>query len=117
AMVVKANSKNPPDGGDLGGHIASFASLATMIGCGQNHFWHAETEDHGGDLVYFQGHSSPGIYGRAYLEGRITEEQLDNFRQEVDGKGLPSYPHPKLMPEFWQFPTEIGRAHVWTPVT
>jgi len=105
AMVVKANSKNPPDGGDLGGHIASFASLATMIGCGQNHFWHAESEDHGGDLVYFQGHSSPGIYGRAYLEGRITEEQLDNFRQEVDGKGLPSYPHPKLMPEFWQFPT------------
>ncbi|HLV28559.1 MAG TPA: pyruvate dehydrogenase (acetyl-transferring), homodimeric type, partial [Burkholderiaceae bacterium] len=105
AMVVKANSVHPADGGDLGGHIASFASLATMIGCGQNHFWHAETEDHGGDLVYFQGHSSPGIYGRAYLEGRITEEQLDNFRQEVDGKGLPSYPHPKLMPEFWQFPT------------
>ncbi len=105
AMVVKANGKHPADGGDLGGHIASFASLATMIGCGQNHFWHAETEDHGGDLVYFQGHSSPGIYGRAYLEGRITEEQLDNFRQEVDGKGLPSYPHPKLMPEFWQFPT------------
>ncbi len=105
AMVVKANSKHPADGGDLGGHIASFASLATMIGCGQNHFWHAETEEHGGDLVYFQGHSSPGIYGRAYLEGRITEEQLDNFRQEVDGKGLPSYPHPKLMPEFWQFPT------------
>ncbi|NYT23404.1 pyruvate dehydrogenase (acetyl-transferring), homodimeric type [Alcaligenaceae bacterium] len=105
AMVVKANSKHPADGGDLGGHIASFASLATMIGCGQNHFWHAESEGHGGDLVYFQGHSSPGIYGRAYLEGRITEEQLDNFRQEVDGKGLPSYPHPKLMPEFWQFPT------------
>ncbi|MDS1141489.1 pyruvate dehydrogenase (acetyl-transferring), homodimeric type [Pusillimonas sp. SM2304] len=105
AMVVKANNHNPPDGGDLGGHIASFASLATMIGCGQNHFWHAETEDHGGDLVYFQGHSSPGIYGRAYLEGRLTEEQLDNFRQEVDGKGLPSYPHPKLMPDFWQFPT------------
>lgn len=105
AMVVRANSHNPPDGGDLGGHIASFASLATMIGCGQNHFWHAETEDHGGDLVYFQGHSSPGIYGRAYLEGRLTEDQLNNFRQEVDGKGLPSYPHPKLMPEFWQFPT------------
>ncbi|HUH59711.1 MAG TPA: pyruvate dehydrogenase (acetyl-transferring), homodimeric type [Candidimonas sp.] len=104
-MVVKANSHNPPDGGDLGGHIASFASLATMIGCGQNHFWHAETEDHGGDLVYFQGHSSPGIYGRAYLEGRLTEDQLDNFRQEVDGHGLPSYPHPKLMPDFWQFPT------------
>ncbi|MFV9473658.1 pyruvate dehydrogenase (acetyl-transferring), homodimeric type [Advenella sp. RU8] len=105
AMVVKANSHNPVDGGDLGGHIASFASLATMIGCGQNHFWHGETAEHGGDLVYFQGHSSPGVYGRAYLEGRLTEEQLDNFRQEVGGKGLSSYPHPKLMPNFWQFPT------------
>ncbi len=105
AMVVKANRHSPPDGGDLGGHIASFASVATMIGTGQNHFWHAETEEHGGDLVYFQGHSSPGIYGRAFLEGRLTEEQLDNFRQEVDGKGLSSYPHPKLMPDFWQFPT------------
>ncbi|MGB3291126.1 MAG: pyruvate dehydrogenase (acetyl-transferring), homodimeric type [Burkholderiaceae bacterium] len=105
AMVVKANKHNPPDGGDLGGHIASFASLATMIGCGQNHFWHAESEDHGGDLVYFQGHSSPGIYGRAYLEGRLSEDQLNNFRQEVDGHGLSSYPHPKLMPDFWQFPT------------
>ena len=105
AMVVRANRHNPPDGGDLGGHIASFASLATMIGCGQNHFWHADTPDHGGDLVYFQGHSSPGVYGRAYLEGRLTEQQLDFFRQEVDGKGLSSYPHPKLMPEFWQFPT------------
>ena len=105
AMVVKANKHNPPDGGDLGGHIASFASLATMIGCGQNHFWHADTPERGGDLVYFQGHSSPGVYGRAYLEGRLTEEQLDHFRQEVGGKGLSSYPHPKLMPEFWQFPT------------
>ncbi|PJX26494.1 pyruvate dehydrogenase (acetyl-transferring), homodimeric type [Advenella sp. S44] len=105
AMVVKANKHNPEDGGDLGGHIASFASLATMIGAGQNHFWHAASEDHGGDLVYFQGHSSPGMYARAYLEGRLTEEQLDHFRQEVGGKGLPSYPHPKLMPEFWQFPT------------
>ncbi len=105
AMVVKANRKTPPHDGDLGGHIASFASLATMIGTGQNHFWHAENESHGGDLVYFQGHSSPGIYGRAYLEGRLTAEQLDHFRQEVDGKGLPSYPHPKLMPDFWQFPT------------
>lgn len=105
AMVVRANRKTPPHDGDLGGHIASFASLATIIGCGQNHFWHAETEDHGGDLVYFQGHSSPGMYARAYLEGRLTEEQLDRFRQEVDGKGLSSYPHPKLMPEFWQFPT------------
>lgn len=105
AMVVKANHHNPPDGGDLGGHIASFASLATMIGCGQNHFWHADTPEHGGDLVYFQGHSSPGVYGRAYLEGRLTADQLDHFRQEVDGKGLSSYPHPKLMPDFWQFPT------------
>lgn len=105
AMVVKANKHNPPDGGDLGGHIASFASLATIIGCGQNHFWHADTPERGGDLVYFQGHSSPGVYGRAYLEGRLTEDQLNHFRQEVDGKGLSSYPHPKLMPEFWQFPT------------
>src|SRR5690625_3995490 len=86
AMVVKANSKTPPGDGDLGGHIASFDSLATMIGCGQNHFWHAPTENHGGDLVYFQGHSSPGMYGRAFLEGRLSEEELDNFRQEVGGK-------------------------------
>ena len=76
-----------------------------MHGAGFNHFWHAESEDHGGDCLYIQGHSSPGIYARAYLEGRLTEEQLLNFRQEVNGKGLSSYPHPKLMPEFWQFPT------------
>lgn len=105
AMVVRANRLNPADGGDLGGHIGSFASLASMLGAGFNHFWHAESADHGGDLLYIQGHSAPGIYARAYLEGRLTEAQLDNFRQEVDGKGLPSYPHPKLMPEFWQFPT------------
>jgi pyruvate dehydrogenase E1 component len=105
AMVVRANRLEPPDGGDLGGHIASFASLATMIGAGMNHFWHAPHEGHGGDLVYFQGHSAPGIYGRAFLEGRLTEAQLNSFRQEVDGKGLSSYPHPKLMPDFWQFPT------------
>ena len=105
AMVVKANRLHPEDGGDLGGHISSFASLATMFGAGFNHFWHAESENHGGDCLYIQGHSSPGIYARAFLEGRITEEQLLNFRQEVDGKGLSSYPHPKLMPEFWQFPT------------
>jgi pyruvate dehydrogenase E1 component len=109
AMVVKANRLDPADGGDLGGHISSFASLATMFGAGFNHFWHADDTDaggtHGGDLLYIQGHSSPGIYARAYMEGRITEEQLLNFRQEVDGKGLSSYPHPKLMPEFWQFPT------------
>jgi pyruvate dehydrogenase E1 component len=105
AMVVKANRLHPADGGDLGGHISSFASLATMFGAGFNHFWHAESESHGGDCLYIQGHSSPGIYARAFMEGRLTEEQLLNFRQEVDGKGLSSYPHPKLMPEFWQFPT------------
>ena len=105
AMVVKANRHHPPEGGDLGGHIGSFASLANMFGAGFNHFWHAESENHGGDCLYIQGHVSPGIYARAYLEGRLTEEQLLNFRQEVDGKGLSSYPHPKLMPEFWQFPT------------
>jgi len=105
AMVVKANRLNPEDGGDLGGHISSFASVATMFGAGFNHFWHADDGIHGGDLLYIQGHSAPGIYARAYMEGRINEEQLLSFRQEVDGKGLSSYPHPKLMPEFWQFPT------------
>jgi pyruvate dehydrogenase E1 component len=105
AMVVKANRHNPADGGDLGGHISSFASLATMLGCGFNHFWHGDHEGHGGDLLYIQGHSAPGIYARAFMEGRITEDQLLNFRQETGGKGLSSYPHPKLMPEFWQFPT------------
>ncbi|MEY4653077.1 MAG: putative pyruvate dehydrogenase component [Pseudomonadota bacterium] len=105
AMVVKANRLHPADGGDLGGHISSFASLATMFGAGFNHFWKAEQGDQGGDCLYIQGHSAPGIYARAFLEGRISEEQLLNFRQEVDGKGLSSYPHPKLMPEFWQFPT------------
>jgi pyruvate dehydrogenase E1 component len=105
AMVVKANRHHPEDGGDLGGHIGSFASLAHMFGAGFNHFWHAEDEGHGGDCVYFQGHVAPGVYARAYLEGRLTEEQLLHFRQEVDGKGLSSYPHPKLMPGFWQFPT------------
>ncbi|KLR58160.1 pyruvate dehydrogenase (acetyl-transferring), homodimeric type [Diaphorobacter sp. J5-51] len=105
AMVVRANRLHPHDGGDLGGHIGSFASLASMWGAGFNHFWHAESEGHGGDCIYFQGHSAPGIYARAYLEGRITEDQLENFRQETGGKGLSSYPHPKLMPGFWQFPT------------
>lgn len=105
AMVVRANRLHPADGGDLGGHIGSFASVASMFGAGFNHFWHAASEDHGGDCLYIQGHSAPGIYARAYLEGRLSEEQLDNFRQEVDGKGLSSYPHPKLMPNFWQFPT------------
>ncbi len=101
AMVAKANKGD----GDLGGHIASFASVGTLFGTGFNHFWHAPHEGHGGDLIYFQGHSSPGIYARAFQEGRLTEEQMLNFRREVDGKGIPSYPHPWLMPEFWQFPT------------
>jgi pyruvate dehydrogenase E1 component len=101
AMVVKANRKSS----ELGGHIASFASIATLYDVGFNHFWRAPTHEHGGDLVYFQGHSSPGNYARAFLEGRLSEEQLDNFRQEVDGKGIPSYPHPWSMPDFWQFPT------------
>ncbi len=101
AMVVRANRAD----GDLGGHLSSFASLANMLGIGFNHFWRAASEDHGGDLLYIQGHSAPGVYARAFLEGRLTEEQLINFRKEVDGKGLSSYPHPKLMPEFWQFPT------------
>jgi pyruvate dehydrogenase E1 component len=101
AMVVKANRVD----GDLGGHLSSFASLANMLGIGFNHFWHAPTEEHGGDLLYIQGHSSPGVYARAFLEGRLSEEQLIHFRREVDGNGLSSYPHPKLMPDFWQFPT------------
>ena len=101
AMVANANQKTP----ELGGHIASFASIATLFDVGFNHFFHAQNSDHGGDLVFFQGHSAPGIYARAFLEGRLTVEQLFMFRQETDGRGLSSYPHPWLMPEFWQFPT------------
>jgi len=101
AMVAKANKGD----GELGGHIASFASVGTLFGVGFNHFWHAPSDGHGGDLVYFQGHSAPGVYARAYLEGRLSEEELLNFRREVDGKGISSYPHPWLMPDFWQFPT------------
>jgi pyruvate dehydrogenase E1 component len=101
AMVVRANKDNS----ELGGHLASFASSATLFDVGFNHFWKAPSERHGGDLVYFQGHSAPGVYARAFLEGRISEEQLDNFRRETDGKGLSSYPHSWLMPEFWQFAT------------
>jgi pyruvate dehydrogenase E1 component len=101
AMVLRANKESS----ELGGHIASFQSAATLYDTGFQHFWHAPTEDHGGDLVMVQGHSSPGIYARAFLEGRLTEEQLLGFRQEVGGRGLSSYPHPWLMPEFWQFPT------------
>ena len=101
AMVVRANRKP----GELGGHIASFASSATLYDVGFNHFWRAPSADHPGDLLYIQGHSSPGIYARAFLEGRISESQMDNFRMEVDGRGISSYPHPWLMPEFWQTPT------------
>ncbi len=101
AMVVRANRAD----GDLGGHISSFASLANMLGVGFNHFWKGHEHPKGQDLLFIQGHSSPGIYARAFLEGRISEDQLNNFRREVDGKGLSSYPHPKLMPDFWQFPT------------
>lgn len=101
AMVLRAGKYAP----ELGGHIATFASAATLYEVGFNHFFHAATDNHPGDLLYIQGHSSPGIYARAYLEGRLTEEQVANFRQEVDGKGISSYPHPWLMPDFWQFPT------------
>ncbi|MEH6564934.1 MAG: pyruvate dehydrogenase (acetyl-transferring), homodimeric type [Halopseudomonas sp.] len=101
AMVMRTNQQDP----DLGGHISTFASSATLYDIGFNYFFKAPTEEHGGDLVFFQGHASPGIYARAFMEGRISEEQMDNFRQEVDGKGLSSYPHPWLMPDFWQFPT------------
>jgi pyruvate dehydrogenase E1 component len=100
-MVLRANK----DDSGLGGHIASYASAATLYDIGYNHFWHAPSDTHGGDLVYSQGHSAPGTYARAFMLGRLTEEQMDNFRREVDGKGLSSYPHPWLMPDFWQFPT------------
>ncbi|MEA2247002.1 MAG: pyruvate dehydrogenase component [Solirubrobacteraceae bacterium] len=107
ATVLQANKESS----ELGGHIASFQSAATLYEVGFNHFWHAPSEAHGGDLVFIQGHSSPGVYARAYLEGRLSDEQMRRFRQELDekgrfdGKGLSSYPHPWLMPDFWQFPT------------
>ena len=101
AIVLNANKESS----ELGGHIASFASAAKLYDVGFNHFFHGASATHGGDLVYFQGHSSPGMYARAFLEGRISEEQMYKFRQEVDGGGLSSYPHPWLMPDFWQFPT------------
>ena len=101
AMVVNANK----NGDDLGGHISSFQSSQTLYDVGFNHFWRAPTDSHPGDLVYYQGHIAPGIYARSFVEGRLTEEQLTNFRREVDGKGLSSYPHPWLLPDYWQFPT------------
>lgn len=100
-IVLRASKKDL----DLGGHMASYQSASAFYEVCFNHFFRAANDVDGGDLVYYQGHISPGIYSRAFVEGRLTEEQLDNFRQEVDGKGIPSYPHPKLMPEFWQFPT------------
>jgi len=109
AMVLKANKGD----GNLGGHISSFASAATLYDVGFNHFWRAPHGDHGGDLVLYQGHSSPGIYARAFMQGQLTAEQMDNFRREVDGKGISSYPHPWLMPDFWQFPTvSMGLAPI-----
>ena len=100
AMVLRANRNT-----NVGGHIASFASAATLYDVGYHHFWHAPCETHGGDLVYIQGHSSPGVYAYAFLFGHLSQEQLDNFRQETGGNGLSSYPHPWLMPTFWKFPT------------
>lgn len=100
AMVLRANKDT-----NVGGHIGSFQSAVTLYEVGYNHFWHAASEKHGGDLIFSQGHCSPGVYSRAYMLGRLTDEQLDSFRQEVDGKGISSYPHPWLMPDFWQFPT------------
>ena len=101
AMVVRANRDYP----GIGGHLSTFASAATLYDVAFNHFFKGPDHPDGGDLVYFQGHSSPGIYARAFLEGRLTEAQLERFRREVDGGGLSSYPHPWLMPDFWQFPT------------
>ncbi|MCX2983248.1 pyruvate dehydrogenase (acetyl-transferring), homodimeric type [Halieaceae bacterium IMCC14734] len=101
AMVMRANDNN--DG--LGGHISSFSSSATLYDVGFNHFFRGPGDGHKGDMIFYQGHSAPGMYARSFLEGRLSEEQLDNFRREVDGKGLSSYPHPWLMPDYWQFPT------------
>ncbi|GLQ32832.1 pyruvate dehydrogenase (acetyl-transferring), homodimeric type [Litoribrevibacter albus] len=101
AMVIRANQRP----GDLGGHISTFSSIATLYDVGFNYFFHAGDETRDADLVYIQGHTAPGIYARSFLEGRISEEQMDNFRSEVDGNGLSSYPHPWLMPDYWQFPT------------
>jgi pyruvate dehydrogenase E1 component len=101
AVVVRRNKVSS----EYGGHIASFASSACMYDIGLNHFWRSKSAIHGGDLVFFQGHVVPGIYARSFMEGRITEAQMENFRSEVDGSGLSSYPHPWLMPDYWQFPT------------
>src|ERR1700736_2788174 len=102
AMLHRQNKKDPGSGG----HISTYSSLATLLEVGYNHFFHATYADQPGDFVYFQGHASPGVYSRAFLEGRLTEQHLENFRHELrDHPGLSSYPHPWLMPDFWQFPT------------
>jgi len=102
AMVVRANRDDP----GIGGHISSYASSATLWEVGFNHFFRAHSPHGCGDIIYYQGHTAPGMYARAFLEGRLTQEQLENFRHELrDGPGLSSYPHPRLMPEFWEFPT------------
>ena len=101
AMVMRANTQSE----GIGGHIASFSSAATLYDVGFNYFFRGSKDDNLGDLIFFQGHSSPGMYARSFLEGRLSASQLDNFRREVDGKGLSSYPHPWLMPDYWQFPT------------
>ena len=107
AMVVRANTAH--DG--LGGHMSTFASAATLYEVGQQHFFRGLDHPGGGDLIFFQGHASPGMYARAFLEGRIDTDRLDHFRREVGGRGLSSYPHPRLMPDFWQFPTvSLGPA-------
>ncbi|MGH2727361.1 MAG: pyruvate dehydrogenase (acetyl-transferring), homodimeric type, partial [Actinomycetota bacterium] len=100
-MVTRANMLSE----GIGGHLATFASSASLYEVGFNHFFHGKDGDRPGDLVSFQGHAAPGIYARAFLEGRLTEDQLDHFRRELGGGGLSSYPHPRLMPEFWEFPT------------
>ncbi|MCI0634483.1 MAG: pyruvate dehydrogenase (acetyl-transferring), homodimeric type, partial [Actinobacteria bacterium] len=100
-MVTRANMLSE----GIGGHLATYASSASLYEVGFNHFFHGRDGEHPGDLVYFQGHAAPGIYARAFLEGRLSEEQLDHFRREIGGNGLSSYPHPRLMPTFWEFPT------------
>jgi pyruvate dehydrogenase E1 component len=106
AMVVRANRVKDPAGGGVGGHLSTYASAATLFEIGFNHFFKAKNENQSGDQVFFQGHASPGVYARAYLEGRLSEENLINFRRELQPVGgLSSYPHPWLMPDFWQFPT------------
>jgi len=103
AMVVRANQESP----GIGGHISTYASAATLWEVGFNHFWRGRTDDFLGDMVFFQGHASPGVYARAFLEGRLNEEDLKGFRRELRPQlgGLSSYPHPFLMPDFWEFPT------------